>query len=241
MKIKKLNALFITCLIILSFFLITSCSKRQEKAKGEKMIANSSKLKGYSFSANSPQTKKEEKISKRGLKTHFIASFIKARERLLEYHVQMTYECENLLKSRQELLGITSKYGYIKHSQSTTEGSHIKMRADIYVKSDSLYMCLNELNKVGILLSETISVIDHTEDMAFNEIKIKREQIRIIRRNRAFNQSNLKGKTWKDRDNSLERSEDELDKREYEQWKIRDRISWAKINLHLKYSFFIGK
>lgn len=178
--------------------------------------------------------KQEEQKDGDGIQGHFIAPMELAKERLLEYRVDLTYECTDLVKSRMELLGIVSKRGFIKNSSASVETHKAFMTSDLMVKSEKLYDILQELDRVGVLRAETITVTDHTEQMVLQDRKVKREQTRITRKNIAAGQVTAAAKNWNDIENSLERSEDTLDTSEHARWQIRDKVAWAWVHVSLK-------
>lgn len=91
-------------------------------------------------------------------------------ERLLEYNVQLSYECNDLIKTRKDLLDFIAKYGYLESSSAANTTSPF-MSAKIHVRSAKLYDALLELDKLGTLLSEEISTVDHTEGMVWQKRK----------------------------------------------------------------------
>jgi hypothetical protein len=93
---------------------------------------------------------------------------------------------------------------------------------------------LQQIDKLGILKNENISVVDHTENMAWQKIKIDREQLRTVRKNQTIKDVSSSLKTWTDRERSLEQSEDALDQAKFEEWKINDKISWAHLIVYVK-------
>jgi hypothetical protein len=169
----------------------------------------------------------------RGLQGHFLAPMDLAKERLLEYRVDLTYETKNILASRRALLGIVAKYGFIKGSSAALDERTALVASDVFVKSDKLYETLQELDAVGTLLSENIAVTDHTENMVLQERKVKREQVRMGRRGAAAAQVGGGAKNWNDIENSLSQSEEGLDAAEHAKWQIRDKVAWACIHVNL--------
>ncbi|MCG6192896.1 DUF4349 domain-containing protein [Leptospira sp. FAT2] len=149
-------------------------------------------------------------------------------ERLLEYNIQLAYQCSDLIQTRKELLDFISKYGYLESSSATNSTSPY-MSARVHVRSAKLYEALLELDKLGTLLSEDISAIDHTEGMVWQKRKMTREKIRLSRRNNANSQIAASSKNWEAIEESIASSEDELDLAEHETWKIKDRVTWATI------------
>jgi hypothetical protein len=176
----------------------------------------------------------EKDGGKGGLVGHFLTPMEFAKERLLEYRVDLTYESGDLSKSRHELLGIVAKYGFIKQAGTSLEDQPPAVVSDLLIKSDKIYEALRDLDRVGRLVSENISVTDHTEEMALQERTVKREQLRIERKNAAAGQVAPAVKSWSEIDNSLTQSEDRLDAAEHGKWKIRDRVAWAWIHVSLK-------
>jgi hypothetical protein len=229
---------------MLALFISMSCKKAEEAAPREESPAAISKNspQGETMSVSdetaggklrhAAKDKKEE--SRPGIIGHFLTPMELGRERLLEYKVDLTYETRELMKSRQELLGIVAKYGFIKGSNASLEDKIPMSVSDVYVKSDKLYEALLEFDRVGTLLAEHISVMDHTEEMALQERTVKREQLRIGRKNAAVAQVAPAAKNWNDIENSLAQSEDRLDAAEHATWKIRDKVAWALIHVNLK-------
>ncbi len=177
---------------------------------------------------------KKQHDTGRGIQYPFYTKFDKIPGRQLEYRVDLNFETKDLFSSRQKLLEIVKKYGFIRSSTSSIETSNIFLSAHIAVKSSELYDALLDLQNLGVLLNERISVTDHTEEMVLAERKIKREQLRIARKNRAIDQVAPGAKSWTEREQSLERSEDELDKKEHDQWKIIDNVYWADVHLYIR-------
>ena len=169
-----------------------------------------------------------------GLIGHFLAPMEFAKERLLEYRVDLTYESGDLRKSRHELLGIVAKYGFIRQAGTSLEEQPPAVASDLLIRSDRIYEALRDLDRVGRLVSENISVTDHTEEMALQERTVKREQLRITRKGAAAGQVAPAARSWSEIENSLAQSEDRLDTAEHGKWKIRDKVSWAWIHVNLK-------
>lgn len=169
----------------------------------------------------------------RGLQGHFLVPMDLAKERLLEYRVEMTYETKDILASRHALLAVVAKYGYVKSGSAALDESAARVSSDVYVKSEKLYDALMELDKIGTLLAENITATDHTEDMALQNLKEKRERIRIARKGIASGQATAASRNWDDIENSLSQSEDGLDAAEHKKWQIRDKVAWACIHVDL--------
>jgi hypothetical protein len=169
----------------------------------------------------------------RGLQGHFLAPMDLAKERLLEYRVDLTYETKNILASRRALLAIVAKHGFIRGSSAALDESRALVASDVYVKSEKLYEALQELDAIGTLLSENIAVTDHTENMVLQDRKVKREQVRMARRGAAAAQVGGGAKNWNDIENSLSQTEDGLDAAEHAKWQIGDKVAWACIHVNL--------
>ncbi|PJZ69158.1 hypothetical protein CH373_11430 [Leptospira perolatii] len=151
--------------------------------------------------------------------------------RLLEYTLSLSLETKNFSISRAALLDITAKRGFIKSSSGSYADARPYMNAELYVRSSELYDTLKELDRIGILLSESVQAIDHTEDFAQQEIQIKREAIRIARRERLVSHSS--SRSVAELESMLGESEDSSDQAAFEKWKILDRIKWAKVTVYL--------
>ena len=241
MKRNNFILLYILVLVFAASFLFTTCAKESEqpdtsaKEESSSMDIDARKdvlgKRAVTTGKAKPDTTKRDE---RDLATYFLAPMGLAGDRLLEYRVNLIYETKDLFSSRQYLLTIVSKYGFINSSASTTESKSPYMNAHIFVRSNLLYDALVDLEKLGIMLSEKITVVDHTEQMVLAQRKLKRETIRIIRKQRAIGRVSPAAKTWKEREASLERCEDGIDKSEHEKWKIKDRVTWAKIHVYLK-------
>jgi hypothetical protein len=238
---RSCNAILIS--VILAFFMGLSCKKAEEGAPrdGAQPAISQNAPRGEAMSVAEEATggkqrafQEKKDASRPGLIGHFLAPMEFARERLLEYRVDLTYESKELMTSRRELLGIVGKYGFIKGGSSSLENKIPLAVSDVYVKSDKLYEVLQELDRVGTLLAENITVTDHTEEMALQERTVKREQLRIGRKNAASAQVAPATKNWNDIESSLAQSEDKLDASEHAKWKIRDKVAWAWIHVNLK-------
>ena len=233
----------IMMLVAALLLLPLSCSKKAEAPAGEAaapaaMTNTSRQAKSLDFAGDVVEEKKEageamKADDGKGLQGHFLAPMDLAKERLLEYRVDLTYETKNILASRHALLAIVAKYGFIKGSSAALDESRALVASDVYVKSEKLYEALGELDAIGTLLSENIAVTDHTENMVLQDRKVKREQVRMARRGAAAAQVGGAAKNWNDIENSLSQSEDGLDAAEHAKWQIRDKIAWACIHVNL--------
>ncbi len=238
---KKIFPLIqITAMALLLSMNMFSCSKSEEKKSVESRTSPGAMKDEAKHSAGlEPLSVKKEKekdgdTPKKGLPSHFITPLEQARERLLEYRINVTYESKDVIKSRQDLLAIISRYGFINSSRASTEGKYPYASVELSIRADTLFTALLDFEKIGAMLSETITVIDHTENMVLQEITVKRELLRTLRKSNAISASAPGAKTWVEQDASLSKTEDSLDRAELEKWKIKDRINWAKIHIYIK-------
>nr|WP_246836906.1 DUF4349 domain-containing protein [Leptospira meyeri] len=152
-------------------------------------------------------------------------------ERLLEYQVQLSYQTHDLIKTRKDILGFITKYGYIESSSAVnTDAPYMSLR--IHIRSEKLYEALVELDTYGVLLSEDIATVDHTEGMVWQKVKSNREKIRLTRRTSANNQTSANSKNWQAIEEALTDSENNLDHAEHEIWKIKDKVKWATLSIN---------
>ncbi|EMJ95687.1 DUF4349 domain-containing protein [Leptospira alstonii] len=230
----------ISHILVLSLLFALNCGKHEEPKKN--VSGSEAELSTRSADAidqlkNSPVSEPEKEKAASEDSDSFSNQLGKvftpvavSAERLLEYNVQLSYECNDLIKTRKELLDFIAKYGYLENSSAMNTASPF-MSAKIHVRSSKLYDALLELDKLGTLLSEEISTIDHTEGMVWQKRKMTREKIRLNRRNNANNQIGAGSKNWEAIEESVSNSEDQLDLSEQETWKIRDRVAWATISV----------
>ena len=240
-KIFRGTSIIMAIAALSSILLLFSCAKKDkaadepsatQPAPAAEQVQSADLEKAATRPGKARGLEKQEEEG--GLTGHFVAPMELAKERLLEYRVDLTYECADLVRSRMELLGIVSKFGFIKNSSASIETRTSYVTSDLMVKSEKLYETLLELDRVGVLRAENISVIDHTEEMVLNDRKGRREQTRITRKNIASGQVTAAAKNWSDIENSLERSEDSLDASEHAKWQIRDKVAWALVHVNLK-------
>jgi hypothetical protein len=168
-----------------------------------------------------------------GLDVNFLAPMDKAKGRLLEYSVNLAYETENILESRRKLLELVARYGFIKTSSAVTDTRRPFVNAEIMVKTDLLYEALKDFESLGILKNENISVIDHTENMVLSERSVRRENLRIDRRNRAMGQITAQNRNWQGVEQNIEQSEERLDQAEHGKWQIQDKVAWVRVQVSL--------
>ncbi len=167
------------------------------------------------------------------MKSMLIRPMEKAADRLLEYHVNLEYRCENFQEARAELLNIISKYGFIRSGSTSINGnSRLTLQAGVLTKD--LFRFLLDMDRVGRLVSERINVNDLTEQMVLSQRQSKREDIRILRRSRGLTGLTPQAKNWQVIENSIATSEDSLDQAEHGKWQVLDRVNWAAVTVTLR-------
>ena len=204
-------------------------SLTRQKNKEEPFLANNrGPAKADSADDSNMENKKEKGLGN----IHFNSQTPASGERLLEYQVHLNFEVDNFEKTRHRLFSMINKYGYI--SESAASGKNLTtMQTTLYVRSSQLNNFLLEVETLGKLTYEEINAIDHTENNEWQKRLIHREQVRSNRRGNAL-QGTPSRKNWQERENSLSNSEDSLDQAEHEKWKIKDRITWARIDISLR-------
>ncbi|TGM95907.1 DUF4349 domain-containing protein [Leptospira yasudae] len=233
-------------ILIFSLLFAFACGKKSEESKDSssapsEVMSRSVGSADMKKSAPMPEAEKKEAADMDDSQSFFASDKAEnqlgkvfapvasaGNERLLEYNIQLAYQCSDLIQTRKELLDFIAKYGYLESSSATNSASPF-MSARVHVRSAKLYEALLELDKLGTLLSEDISTIDHTEGMVWQKRKMTREKIRLGRRNNANSQIGAGSKNWEAIEESIASSEDELDLAEHETWKIKDRVTWAAI------------
>ena len=178
------------------------------------------------------ETKTRGKGGKKRRGLMLLRPFDKASGRYLEYTVNLSYKTKDLEKSRKLLLDVVSKYGFVKSSRASAAGDVPYMNAGIHLKAEDLYAALKELDALGELKSANMRSTDHTENMFWRGIQMRREALRL-RRKAGFGRIAPTSKNWVHRNRSLEQSENNEDKARFERWKMRDRTSWAKVTVNL--------
>ncbi|MBK8395456.1 MAG: DUF4349 domain-containing protein [Leptospiraceae bacterium] len=154
-----------------------------------------------------------------------------SKSRLLEYTIQLNYKVESIEKAREVLLNVVKKESYISSSQTNVTSGYENMYLQIQIPVNVMYETLLQMDKVGQLTHEDIRTQDWTEHNEFQKIKLDRESLRMVRRSKAANKGSAETWNWKDREEALERSEDSADSAKLESWKIKDHVTWAKVNI----------
>lgn len=154
-----------------------------------------------------------------------------SKSRLLEYTIQLNYKVADIDKTRESLLNIVKKESYISRSQTNLSSGLESMYVQIHIPVSAMYQTLIELDKIGQLTYEDIQTEDLTDKNEEQKIKLSREAIRGSRRAKAVHKGSSENWNWKDREEALERSENNEDLAKLESWKIKDRVAWAKVNI----------
>lgn len=233
---------FRIALVFLVIVTFVNCDKKKEmespqsEAVPTSSTARSSDLDTNDGKSNAKDDKGVEKSQPKEAdksleKTFFPVNAIK--ERYLEYSINLSYECNDIIQTRKELLSLISKFGFMEYSKSNVTTNQF-MTLRVVVRTPQVYDALIEFDKLGKLTSENISSVDHTENLVWQNRKSAREKKRISRKNLASHQITSESKNWEAIDRSLTQSENEEDRAEHEIWKIHDKILWTKISLSLK-------
>ncbi|MBN1500775.1 MAG: hypothetical protein JW982_11495 [Spirochaetes bacterium] len=172
------------------------------------------------------------KISE-GIKTPYYSDFPAASSRMLEYKLNLQYDSSDILKSRQILLYLTGKYGYIKSGTTSADSDYPYFNSVIMIKTENLIEAMKEFNALGVLKNEVIEVIDHTPDKIRNEIQQQRGFQRIKRRAAYTDRASTANRNFSDIEQSLASSEDTLDEAKFTSWLIEDKITWATVSISI--------
>lgn len=224
----------LTVILLLCFSLTCKDSQEQSKDKPD----SSATMKSASAVADerseleerSEEAKKAMAPEEKPLGDPFLPN-LNVTDRLLEYNVNLTYQCHDLVLTRKELLKIITKYGYLENSNAYNDKNPY-MNLTIKVNATKLHEILLDLDQLGSLQNEEISVVDHTDAMVWQKRKVSREKVRLIRRAKALNQTNSNQRNWPEIEESIEQSEENLDLSEHETWRILEKVKWATIQLH---------
>ncbi|AFM12703.1 DUF4349 domain-containing protein [Turneriella parva] len=153
-------------------------------------------------------------------------------ERRLEYRANLTYQIADLKAARAFFNQWIPRYGFL---QSETASAHDNgyLTLTVKVRSSGLYAALAELDAIGTLAAENISVVDHTENAVYQQMLAEREQIRLRRRATAAAQNSAASRNWQATENLLAASEDKELQTRIADWRINDRVQWATITVQL--------
>lgn len=153
-------------------------------------------------------------------------------ERRLEYNINAAYRIESLKSARAFFNQWIPRYGFlVNESAAGDQNGYMTLR--VRIRSANLYAALNDLDAIGALTSESISVIDHTENGVYQQMLAAREEIRKNRRSAAASQALVNSKNWEVTENLLSQSEDKQLQTRMEEWRIGDRTGWATLQITL--------
>ncbi|MCX7680235.1 MAG: DUF4349 domain-containing protein [Spirochaetes bacterium] len=221
-------------------FTCVSCAKESEQTEIQKLITNGHEQSDQQVQQHIGQTEDKNKSLDEGsffaaarLKSLLVRPMDKTGDRLLEYHVNLNYQCNDFYKAREEIVHIISQYGFIK-SANTDVRHTARMFISAAIQSKDIYKFLLDMDKVGTLISENLRVNDLTEEMVIAQRRIRREEIRIDRQKKAIANVSAQSKNWKELEELISRNEDNFDQSEHTKWKVLDRVSWANVAISLE-------
>lgn len=220
---------------IVLFLALLSCKQKSETEPGSpaqtRMEADEAPVGGVQERKASLQNAQRDRAGDDGLGPVALTAPLNAQDRLLEYRVAVSYRTGELLAGRDRLFSIASRRGFLRQSHASAESSH--MQLEMAVRSTELYDTLKELDALGVLISESIQVTDHTENSYAQSLKAKREEIRTARRGAAV-AGDAGVRNWTEREAQLAASEDQADAAALEKWRIQDRVRYATISVNLQ-------
>lgn len=154
-------------------------------------------------------------------------------ERRLEYAVNLTYQITDLKSTRAFFHQWISRYGFLLgETASGLRGGYLSLQ--VKIRSAQLYQALSELDSIGTLASEQISVTDHTEAGVLHRLGAAREELRLRRRSAAAQQAGAQSKNWQAAESLLAASEDKDLQNRMEEWRINDRTAWTTVTIALE-------
>ncbi len=153
--------------------------------------------------------------------------------RQIEYKVNLLVKVKNALETREKFLQVLKPNSILKYS-GTSFNDFETYQVEVLTPVGKLYETLLEISKLGKIETENVSTEDLTEYFEEQKIKTERENSRSKRRSSAATEGSAQVKNWKDREDLLALSEDNLDKAKLETWKVKDRISWAKVSINFQ-------
>jgi len=152
--------------------------------------------------------------------------------RRLEYNIATAYQIESLKAARAFFNQWIPRYGFLlNESASGHNNGYMNLR--VRVRVSNLYAALHDLDAIGVLNSENITVTDHTENAVYQQMLAAREEIRNRRRTIANAATGTNSKNWEATENLLSQSEDRQLASRMEEWRIGDRTEWATLQVTL--------
>jgi len=153
-------------------------------------------------------------------------------ERRLEYQANLTYQAADLKAARAFFNQWVPRYGFLQSESASAHGDGY-LTLSARVRSANLYAALAELDAIGTLANENITVIDHTENAVYQQMVADREQIRLRRRAAAASQNAATSRNWQAAESLLAASEDTQLQNKIAEWRVNDRVAWATITVQL--------
>lgn len=153
-------------------------------------------------------------------------------ERKLEYSANLNYQINDLKAARAFFNQWIPRYGFLLSETASGQGNGY-LALQVKVRSSQLYAALSELDAIGTLTSEHITVTDHTENAVYRQMQAAREEIRLRRRSNAAQQTGTGSRNWQAAETLLAASEDKELETRMDEWRINDRVSWATISVNL--------
>lgn len=184
---------------------------------------------GEAQRAGSQQAKRVSNFSSdRDLGQSAGGAIVPPTDRLLEYSLTLQYRTEDYREARKVLMKIANEHGHLLSSSASTDPQWT-MNASMRVRSAELYKALEALDALGELEYENITATDHTESQVLAERQSRRALQRVLRRKRGPTGN----KQWAERERLIAQSEEMRDAAEHEQWRVRDRVKFAQIEVRL--------
>lgn len=157
---------------------------------------------------------------------------VASTERRLEYSVNLSYQITDLRNARAFFNQWIPRYGFLLSERASgLEGGYLSLQ--VKIRSAQLYQALSELDSIGILVSEQISVTDHTEAGVLRRLTAAREELRLRRRSLSLQRAGAQSKNWQAAENLLAASEDKEVQNRIDEWRINDRTAWATVTIAL--------
>lgn len=225
--------------VVVSLLVVTGCKQKESspQAQGTGLVQTEEVTRSAAAEREKRDEDKRTTVNdvggQPGLGPVGLVPMVKVGDRLLEYNVALQYQTQDFMKARALVLNIASRHGFVT-SSSASSGKNSALHTEFAVRIDSLYDVLKELDALGDLVSENIQVTDHTENNYAQKLRTDRESLRIARKGRSAEAGDPTAKNWAERQASLEKSEDAQDLAELERWKIKDRVSWARISVNIE-------
>lgn len=167
------------------------------------------------------------------LKQISIPSISSVWGRSLAYTMSLTYSCDKFLDARKQLITIVPRYGFLISSETSIDDYSSSLSAVFKIRVDSLYNFIEAIQSIGHLQHEQINGIDHTGDLFFAALQIKRQKERIARKSDIVASTRTNSRVFDYREEDLMNQEDRLDNIEYDKWQFNDRIEWIEVHVQL--------